>query len=68
MPILATINLKKLVVEFKPASNAGSADSQVKPLEKLLTKQLHIPVKVVMQTGGNSLESIQKKRKISTNS
>ncbi|NDR75974.1 hypothetical protein EQU06_03500 [Lactobacillus sanfranciscensis] len=49
---------KKLVVEFKPASNAGSADSQVKPLEKLLTKQLHIPVKVVMQTGGNSLESI----------
>ncbi|WP_395319299.1 phosphate/phosphite/phosphonate ABC transporter substrate-binding protein [Fructilactobacillus frigidiflavus] len=46
---------KKLVVEFKPSSNAGSADSQVKPLEKLLTKQLHVPVKVVMQTSGSSM-------------
>ncbi|WP_429971427.1 phosphate/phosphite/phosphonate ABC transporter substrate-binding protein [Fructilactobacillus sp. Tb1] len=46
---------KKLVVEFKPSSNAGSMSSQVKPLEGMLSKKLGIPVKVVVNTSGSSM-------------
>nr|WP_040473205.1 phosphate/phosphite/phosphonate ABC transporter substrate-binding protein [Fructilactobacillus florum] len=46
---------KKLTVEFNPSSNAGKMEAQAKPMQKMLEKQLHVPVKVTVATSGNAM-------------
>ena len=41
---------KTLTVQFVPSVNAGSMDTKIKPLQSLLSKQLHMPVKMTVAT------------------
>ncbi|KRM19808.1 extracellular solute-binding protein PhnD [Ligilactobacillus hayakitensis DSM 18933 = JCM 14209] len=46
---------EKLSVQFVPSSNAESIESKAKPLEKLLKKELGVPVKVSVSTDYNTI-------------
>lgn len=46
---------KKLTVQFVPSQNAESMEAKAKPLEKLLKKELGIPVKVSVSTDYNTI-------------
>ncbi|KRM19807.1 extracellular solute-binding protein PhnD [Ligilactobacillus hayakitensis DSM 18933 = JCM 14209] len=46
---------KKLTVQFVPSSNAESMEAKAKPLEKLLKKELGVPVKVSVSTDYNTI-------------
>ena len=46
---------KELSVQFVPSSNAESMEAKAKPLEKLLKKELGIPVKVSVSTDYNTI-------------
>lgn len=46
---------KKLVIAFDPSSNAETMESKAQPFGKLLSKQLGIPVKVVVATNDDTM-------------
>lgn len=46
---------KELNVQFVPSSNAQKMEAKVKPLAKLLQKELGIPVKVTVSTNYNTI-------------
>lgn len=46
---------KTLTVQFVPSVNAGSMDTKIKPLQSLLSKQLHMPVKMTVATNTNTM-------------
>lgn len=46
---------KELKVQFVPSSQADTMEAKAKPLEKLLSKQLGIPVKVSVSTDYNTI-------------
>ena len=46
---------KTLTVQFVPSQNAGTLEAKAKPLEKLLSDKLDIPVKVSVSTDYNTI-------------
>ena len=55
---------KKLTVQFVPSSNASTMEAKAKPLEKLLKKQLGIPVKVSVSTDYNTIVEAMGSKKV----
>lgn len=55
---------KELKVQFVPSSQADTMEAKAKPLEKLLSKELGIPVKVSVSTDYNSLVEAMASKKI----
>lgn len=55
---------KKLTVEFVPSSNAQQMSARVKPLAKLLEKELHIPVTVTVSTNYNTIVEAMGSKKV----
>lgn len=49
------VSLKELNVQFVPSSQADTIQAKAKPLEKLLKKQLGIPVHVTISTDYNTI-------------
>ena len=56
-------NLKELTVQFVPSQNADTLEAKAKPLEKLLSKKLDIPVKVSVSTNYNTIVEAMKSKK-----
>lgn len=54
----------KLTVQFVPSSQADTIQAKAKPLEKLLKKELGIPVKVSVSTDYNSLIEAMSSKKV----
>lgn len=55
---------KELTVQFVPSQNAGTLEAKAKPLEKLLSKELGIPVKVSVYTNYNTIVEAMKSKKV----
>ncbi|PGG79394.1 phosphate/phosphite/phosphonate ABC transporter substrate-binding protein [Staphylococcus aureus] len=55
---------KELTVQFVPSQNAGTLEAKAKPLEKLLSKELGIPVKVSVSTNYNTIVEAMKSKKV----
>jgi phosphonate transport system substrate-binding protein len=55
---------KSLTVQFVPSQAANKLESRAKPLEKMLSKRLHIPVKVSMSTDYNTVVEAMKSKKV----
>lgn len=55
---------KKLTVQFVPSQNATTIEAKAKPLEKLLEKELHIPVKVSVSTDYNTIVEAMGSKKV----
>ena len=54
---------KELTVQFVPSQNADTLEAKAKPLEKLLSKKLGIPVKVSVSTNYNTIVEAMKSKK-----
>lgn len=57
---------KELTVQFVPSSNANKMEAKAKPLEKLLKKELGIPVKVSVSTDYNTVVEAMGSKKVVT--
>ncbi|MCG3400125.1 phosphate/phosphite/phosphonate ABC transporter substrate-binding protein [Staphylococcus massiliensis] len=55
---------KELTVQFVPSQNADTLEAKAKPLEKLLSKELDIPVKVSVSTNYNTIVEAMKSKKV----
>lgn len=55
---------KTLTVQFVPSSQANTLEAKARPLEKLLKKELGIPVKVSVSTDYNSMVEAMSSKKI----
>lgn len=55
---------KELTVQFVPSQNATTIEAKAKPLEKLLTKELNIPVKVSVSTDYNTIVEAMGSKKV----
>lgn len=55
---------KELTVQFVPSQNATTIEAKAKPLEKLLEKELHIPVKVSVSTDYNTIVEAMGSKKV----
>ncbi|MCJ1655386.1 phosphate/phosphite/phosphonate ABC transporter substrate-binding protein [Staphylococcus sp. NRL 16/872] len=55
---------KELTVQFVPSQNADTLEAKAKPLEKLLSKKLDIPVKVSVSTNYNTIVEAMKSKKV----
>ncbi len=55
---------KELTVQFVPSSNATSMEAKAKPLEKLLKKELGVPVKVSVSTDYNTIVEAMGSKKV----
>lgn len=55
---------KELTVQFVPSQNADKLEAKAKPLEKLLSKELGIPVKVSVSTNYNTIVEAMKSKKV----
>lgn len=53
---------KELTVQFVPSQNADKLEAKAKPLEKLLSKELDIPVKVSVSTNYNTIVEAMKSK------
>lgn len=60
----ASYTPKKLTVQFVPSSNATTIEAKAKPLEKLLKKELGIPVKVSVSTDYNTIVEAMGSKKV----
>ncbi|MCF6161786.1 phosphate/phosphite/phosphonate ABC transporter substrate-binding protein [Furfurilactobacillus milii] len=60
----STYTPKSLTVQFVPSSNASSIEAKAKPLEGLLQKQLHVPVKVSVSTNYNTIVEAMGSKKV----
>ncbi|WP_028560724.1 phosphate/phosphite/phosphonate ABC transporter substrate-binding protein [Paenibacillus pinihumi] len=54
----------KLTVQFVPSQNADTLEAKAKPLEKLLTDRLGIPVKVSVSTDYNTIIEAMASKKV----
>lgn len=55
---------KQLTVQFVPSQNAETLEAKAKPLEKLLSDKLGIPVKVTVSTNYNTIIEAMSSKKI----
>lgn len=55
---------EKLTVQFVPSQNAETLEAKAKPLEKLLTDELDIPVEVSVSTNYNTIVEAMKSKKV----
>lgn len=55
---------KELTVQFVPSQNADTLEAKAKPLEKLLTDELDIPVEVSVSTNYNTIVEAMKSKKV----
>ena len=55
---------EKLTVQFVPSQNAETLEAKAKPLEKLLKKELGIPVEVSVSTNYNTIVEAMKSKKV----
>ncbi|CUT94325.1 Phosphate/phosphite/phosphonate ABC transporter, periplasmic binding protein [Staphylococcus capitis] len=55
---------KELTVQFVPSQNADKLEAKAKPLEKLLSDKLGIPVKVSVSTNYNTIIEAMKSKKV----
>ena len=55
---------KELTVQFVPSQNADKLEAKAKPLEKLLSDKLDIPVKVSVSTNYNTIVEAMKSKKL----
>ncbi|MBJ6361275.1 phosphate/phosphite/phosphonate ABC transporter substrate-binding protein [Paenibacillus sp. GCM10012307] len=55
---------EKLTVQFVPSQNADTLEAKAKPLEKLLSDRLHIPVKVSVSTDYNTIIEAMASKKV----
>lgn len=55
---------KELTVQFVPSQNADKIEAKAKPLEKLLSDKLGIPVKVSVSTNYNTIVEAMKSKKV----
>jgi phosphonate transport system substrate-binding protein len=55
---------KELTVQFVPSQNADTLEAKAKPLEKLLSKELGINVKVSVSTDYNTIIEAMKSKKV----
>ncbi|WP_297816286.1 phosphate/phosphite/phosphonate ABC transporter substrate-binding protein [uncultured Lactobacillus sp.] len=55
---------KSLSVQFVPSQAADKLEGRAKPLEKMLSKKLGIPVKVTMSTDYNTVVEAMKSKKV----
>lgn len=55
---------KELSVQFVPSQNADKLEAKAKPLEKLLSDKLGIPVKVSVSTNYNTIVEAMKSKKV----
>ncbi|MGA4514392.1 phosphate/phosphite/phosphonate ABC transporter substrate-binding protein [Staphylococcus caledonicus] len=55
---------KELKVQFVPSQNAGTLEAKAKPLEKILSKELNIPVKVSVSTNYNTIVEAMKSKQV----
>lgn len=55
---------KELTIQFVPSQNADTLEAKAKPLEKLLSKELDIPVKVSVSTNYNTIVEAMKSKKV----
>ncbi len=55
---------KTLTVQFVPSQNAGTLEAKAKPLEKLLSDKLGIPVKVSVSTDYNTIIEAMASKKV----
>lgn len=55
---------KELKIQFVPSSQADTIEAKAKPLEKLLKKELGIPVKVSVSTDYNSMIEAMASKKV----
>lgn len=55
---------KELTVQFVPSQNADKLEAKAKPLEKLLSKELDMPVKVSVSTNYNTIVEAMKSKKV----
>ena len=55
---------KELTVQFVPSQNADKLEAKAKPLEKLLSDKLGIPVKVSVSTNYNTIVEAMKSKKL----
>lgn len=55
---------EELTVQFVPSQNADKLEAKAKPLEKLLSKELDIPVKVSVSTNYNTIVEAMKSKKV----
>ncbi|AOT56124.1 phosphate/phosphite/phosphonate ABC transporter substrate-binding protein [Weissella soli] len=58
------VSLKELNVQFVPSSQADTIQAKAKPLEKLLKKQLGIPVHVTISTDYNTIVEAMGSKKV----
>lgn len=54
---------EKLTVQFVPSQNAETLEAKAKPLEKLLKKEIGIPVEVSVSTNYNTIVEAMKSKK-----
>ncbi|MBD5430666.1 phosphate/phosphite/phosphonate ABC transporter substrate-binding protein [Lactobacillus sp.] len=55
---------KSLTIQFVPSQAANKLEARAKPLEKMLSKRLGIPVKVTMSTDYNTVVEAMKSKKV----
>ncbi|MCM3768596.1 phosphate/phosphite/phosphonate ABC transporter substrate-binding protein [Neobacillus niacini] len=55
---------KELTVQFVPSQNASTLEAKAKPLEKLLSDKLEIPVKVSVSTDYNTIIEAMDSKKV----
>lgn len=55
---------KSLTIEFVPSQSATTLEARAKPLEKMLSKRLGIPVHVTMSTDYNTVVEAMKSKKV----
>ncbi|RIN21698.1 phosphate/phosphite/phosphonate ABC transporter substrate-binding protein, partial [Staphylococcus warneri] len=55
---------KEITVQFVPSQNADKLEAKAKPLEKLLSKELDMPVKVSVSTNYNTIVEAMKSKKV----
>lgn len=55
---------ESLTIQFVPSQNADTLEAKAKPLEKLLSKELDIPVKVSVSTNYNTIVEAMKSKKV----
>lgn len=56
--------IEELSVQFVPSQNADTLEAKAKPLEKLLSDQLEIPVKVSVSTDYNTIVEAMKSKQV----
>lgn len=55
---------EELTIQFVPSQNANTLEAKAKPLEKLLSDELDIPVKVSVSTNYNTIVEAMKSKKV----